>query len=259
MRDLPSKLEPGALFPAGLRVAFSSRDPDEMSERSPYWGLDELQLGSGRFEGIIRAVHSGRVQLNCARRNTGSLIQGSIPSEAVVLASVRQQAAPVLFRGVPIADHQLLWVRQPEGDRLSGAREQRIDHGRGSCPFVSRSRAGHTRPCFFRWQGYGSLRAARAASEAWSQPPATRLAQPSFQPIGKPLQSGMQPSLGTAGARRITRRRDGARTGRLGSGAPSSGPASRVVSERASRSACVGGRTLPIDGCAKRHADAGFP
>ena len=110
MRDLPSKLEPGALFPAGLRVAFSSRDPDEMSERSPYWGLDELQLGSGRFEGIIRAVHSGRVQLNCDRRNTGSLIQGSIPSEAVVLASVRQQAAPVLFRGVPIADHQLLWV-----------------------------------------------------------------------------------------------------------------------------------------------------
>jgi AraC family transcriptional regulator, ethanolamine operon transcriptional activator len=110
MRDLSSTFESGAPFPAGLKVDFLSRDPDEMSERSPYWGLDELQLGSGRFEGIIRAIHSGRVQLNCARRNMGSLIQGSIPSEAVVLASVRQQTGPVLFRGVPIAGHQLLWV-----------------------------------------------------------------------------------------------------------------------------------------------------
>jgi AraC family transcriptional regulator, ethanolamine operon transcriptional activator len=110
MRDSASGLEPVAAFPAGLRVDFSCRDPDELSERSPYWGLDEVQLGQGAFEASIRAVHSGRVQLNCAHRDLGSLIQGSIPSEAVVLASIHRQGAPVLLRGAPVTDHQLMWI-----------------------------------------------------------------------------------------------------------------------------------------------------
>jgi len=110
MRDDPRGPEPAASFQAGLRVVLSCRDPDELSERSLYWGLDEIQLGRGRFEGSIRAVHSGRVQLNCARRNLGSLIRGSTPSEAVVLSSIHRQAAPVLLRGAPVADHQVMRV-----------------------------------------------------------------------------------------------------------------------------------------------------
>src|SRR3954469_18903978 len=86
--DSPEASGKSCLFPPGLRVVVSSHDADEMSGQALFWGLEQSQLGRGRFEGGIRAIHSGQVQLSRTLRSPGLMIQGAIPRETVVLSSV---------------------------------------------------------------------------------------------------------------------------------------------------------------------------
>jgi hypothetical protein len=103
-----------ALFRAGLKVAFSCRDPDEMVERALYWGMEEDQLGRGPFEASIRGVHSGRIQMSRARRTQGLWLRGSIPGGTVVLSSPQHRSAPVFHRGARLADHEVILVQAGE-------------------------------------------------------------------------------------------------------------------------------------------------
>jgi AraC family transcriptional regulator, ethanolamine operon transcriptional activator len=107
---------PATPFPAGLALARSFRDPDEMVEQALYWGMEPNQLGRGRFKGSFRGVHSGRIQMNVSRRNQGLLLRGSIPNGAVVLSSVHRRSAPVFYRGAALADHHVMLAQ--EGDEV---------------------------------------------------------------------------------------------------------------------------------------------
>ena len=93
--------EPNVTFPAGLRVDFTCRDPDEMIERAVYWAMEQDQLGQGPFEANVRGIHSGRIQMSRGQRTQGLWLRGSIPAGPVVLASLDQRSAPVFLRGAP--------------------------------------------------------------------------------------------------------------------------------------------------------------
>jgi AraC family transcriptional regulator, ethanolamine operon transcriptional activator len=101
-----------AVFPfrPGLRLLRAYRDPDEMSAGSVHWGIEQSQLGPGRFDGGTRAIHSGQVQMSYSHRNPGLMIRGAIPSQAVVLSSVVRLSTPVLFNGKRLGDHQVMWT-----------------------------------------------------------------------------------------------------------------------------------------------------
>ncbi len=95
-------------FRPGSRLAFSYTDPDEMSAQAIHWGIEQSQLGSGRFEGGTRAIHSGRIQLSQSHRNPGLLIRGEAPRQTIVLSSIVRQSSPVFFNGRRVADHQVM-------------------------------------------------------------------------------------------------------------------------------------------------------
>jgi AraC family transcriptional regulator, ethanolamine operon transcriptional activator len=97
-------------FRPGLRLFRAYRDPDEMSAGSIHWGIEQTQLGPGRFDGGTRAIHSGQVQLSYSHRTPGLMIRGEIPRQAVVLSSVVRLSTPVLFNGKRLADHQVMWT-----------------------------------------------------------------------------------------------------------------------------------------------------
>jgi AraC family ethanolamine operon transcriptional activator len=108
--DRPAS-EPITLFPAGLRLDFTCRDPDEMVEQAVFWGLEEDQLGQGPFEASVWGVHSGRIQMSRARRTRGLWLRGSIPAGTVVLASLLRGSAPVFHRGARVAEHEVMLMR----------------------------------------------------------------------------------------------------------------------------------------------------
>ncbi len=98
-------------FRPDLHVVFSCRDPDVMSARIKYWGLEQSQLGQGPFQGAIRGTHSARIQLGCSFRNPGLLIQGVIPAETVVLSSIVRQTSPIILNGSKVAADQMMWAK----------------------------------------------------------------------------------------------------------------------------------------------------
>jgi AraC family transcriptional regulator, ethanolamine operon transcriptional activator len=108
VQAVASGLPTASPFRPGLRLDLSYRDPDEMSERSIHWGIEQSQLGSGQFNGGTRAIHSGQIQLSCSHRTPGLLIRGEVPHGAVALSSIVRQAAPVFFNGRRVADHQVI-------------------------------------------------------------------------------------------------------------------------------------------------------
>ena len=94
-----------------LQVVFSCSDPDVMSARIKYWGLEQSQLGQGPFQGAIRGTHSARIQLGCSFRSPGLLIQGVIPAETVVLSSIVRQTSPIILNGSKVAADQMMWAK----------------------------------------------------------------------------------------------------------------------------------------------------
>jgi AraC-like DNA-binding protein len=79
-----------------------------MSAGAAYWGIEQSQLGPGRFDASTRAIHSGQIQLSCSHRSPGLIIRGEAPGETVVLSSIVRQSAPVFFNGKRVADHQMM-------------------------------------------------------------------------------------------------------------------------------------------------------
>ena len=68
------------LFPAGLRIESVAHSIEEIEEQSVFWGLETEQLGRGRYEGRISAVHSGSVQLTCSTQIVGTLFRATCPA-----------------------------------------------------------------------------------------------------------------------------------------------------------------------------------
>jgi AraC family ethanolamine operon transcriptional activator len=104
----PGGLQTACPFQPGLRLALSYGDPDEMSARSIHWGIEQSQLGPGRFDGGTRAIHSGQIQLSYSHRTPGLMIRGEVPRATVVLSSIVRQSAPVFFDGKRVADHEVM-------------------------------------------------------------------------------------------------------------------------------------------------------
>jgi len=65
-------------FRPGLRLDLSHRDLHEMSARAIRWGIEQSQLGPGRFDGGTRAIHSAQIQLSYSHRAPGLLIRGDV-------------------------------------------------------------------------------------------------------------------------------------------------------------------------------------
>jgi AraC family ethanolamine operon transcriptional activator len=86
-----------------------------MSERAAFWGIEQSQLGRGRFRGRIQGAHSGRVQLSRALRDPGLLVRGQVPAEAVVLSTVHRHAAAVALNGALVADDRVMRVDPGRG------------------------------------------------------------------------------------------------------------------------------------------------
>jgi AraC family transcriptional regulator, ethanolamine operon transcriptional activator len=104
----PGRPQTAFPFQPGLRLSLSYRDPDEMSARSIHWGIEQSQLGRGRFDGRTRAIHARQVQLSYSRRAPGLLINGEVPRETFVLSSIVSQSAPIFLNGKRVADRQLM-------------------------------------------------------------------------------------------------------------------------------------------------------
>jgi AraC family ethanolamine operon transcriptional activator len=150
--DLPNHERVAVLFPAGLRVAFSCRDPGEMVEQAVYWRMKEDQLGRGPFEASVRAVHSGRIQMSRARRTQGLWLRGSIPAGTVVLASLHRPSAPVFLRSARVAEHEVMLVRaEDELDFRSVGGDQQITAAVDATLFEGLARAALGPAVFDRW------------------------------------------------------------------------------------------------------------
>ena len=79
VQAIPGGLQPVSPFRPGLRLDLSYRDPDEMSARALHWGIEQSQLGRGRFQGATRGIHSSQIQLSCSQRNPGLIIRARPP------------------------------------------------------------------------------------------------------------------------------------------------------------------------------------
>jgi hypothetical protein len=88
------------LFPAGLRIESVAHSIEEMEEQSVFWGLETKQLGRGKYEGRISAVHSGSVQLARSHRSLGTLLRGNVPRGTVVLSVPVNAPRPIFYRAV---------------------------------------------------------------------------------------------------------------------------------------------------------------
>lgn len=104
-----------SLFQPGLRVDWVCQDPDELSQQARFWGLEQLQLGRGRFSGSITGIHSERIQIGCTKRNLGVALLGAIPRGSIVLASIVEKTDRFFVRGHGVSENQLILLR-PEQD-----------------------------------------------------------------------------------------------------------------------------------------------
>ena len=129
-------------FRAGFALDLSYRDPDEMSAAAIHWGIEQSQLGSGRFDGGTRAIHSGQVQLSYSHRNPGLVIRGAAPTETVVLSSILRQSAPVFFSGRRVTDHQVMRTDARHEIDFRTIGRQRVDHRRRPRTTLRRGRTG---------------------------------------------------------------------------------------------------------------------
>jgi AraC family ethanolamine operon transcriptional activator len=149
--------QPASPFPAGLRDAFSCRDPDEMVEHAAYWNMEANQLGRGPFEGSFWGVYSGRVQMNWSGRKQGLMLRGAIPSGAVVLSSLHRHSAPVFHRGLAVGDHQVMLLQVgDEVDFRSLAGDEQITAAVHADLFDELARAA-LGPAFFEGQSADRL------------------------------------------------------------------------------------------------------
>ena len=52
-----------SIFQAGLKFASDFHDPDEMSSYSTKWGCEYFQISRGKFNGALKAAHTGLFKL----------------------------------------------------------------------------------------------------------------------------------------------------------------------------------------------------
>ena len=102
------------LFPAGLRIESVAQSIEEMAEQSVFWGLESQQLGRGKYEGRISAVHSGSVQLARSLRSLGTLLRGNVPRGTVVLSVPVNAPRPIFYRGGLLASSSVIALRHTE-------------------------------------------------------------------------------------------------------------------------------------------------
>jgi AraC family ethanolamine operon transcriptional activator len=102
------------LFPAGLRIDSVAHSFEEMEEQSVFWGLETEQLGRGKYEGRISAVHSGSVQLARSHRSLGTLLRGNVPRGTVVLSVPVNAPRPIFYRGGLLTASSAIALRHTE-------------------------------------------------------------------------------------------------------------------------------------------------
>jgi AraC family ethanolamine operon transcriptional activator len=92
-----SKQRPNQIstFPAGLKFASVFNDPDEMSSYSTKWGCEYFQISKGKFNGTLKAAHTGTLQIAKATWTSSIMITGDVPENSIVFTMPNRNIPPI--------------------------------------------------------------------------------------------------------------------------------------------------------------------
>lgn len=105
----------GGLFPAGLVFDCRASSFDEMESQAIYWNVSSSQLAPGRYSGRHFAIHTGSMQLARTWRSHSTRIEGTVPTDTVVLAIPMSPHTPIQYRGRRLSANSMIFQDHEEG------------------------------------------------------------------------------------------------------------------------------------------------
>lgn len=73
------------IFPENYIIELSDLNIEMMKYYSQQWNLEHMEMGRGKFEGHISAIHTPHIQLGCAYYSKRMICKGDFPDGCVVL------------------------------------------------------------------------------------------------------------------------------------------------------------------------------
>lgn len=112
-----SKQKPNQIstFPAGLKFSSVFDDPDEMSSYSTKWGCEYFQISRGKFNGALKAAHTGTLQIAKATWTSSIMITGDVPVNSIVFTMPNRNTPPI-FHNENLYSTELAVIRY--GDEI---------------------------------------------------------------------------------------------------------------------------------------------
>lgn len=104
-----------SIFPAGLKFSSVFDDPDEMSSYSTKWGCEYFQISKGKFNGALKAAHTGTLQIAKATWTSSIMITGDVPEKSIVFTMPNRNAPPI-FHNENLYSTELAVIRY--GDEI---------------------------------------------------------------------------------------------------------------------------------------------
>src|SRR6516225_5241237 len=105
-----------------LLQTLRTRDPDELAEGFRQWELRFRQLGGGSFQGELKFLQFGGIQIIDASGNRRLQAQGSLPPGSFGFAPVLPSNAGAIWRGRRCKTGQVVTIDpSQEGDHMSAA------------------------------------------------------------------------------------------------------------------------------------------
>lgn len=115
-----------ALFTPGSAFQLQLKSHAELCGVAAQWQLEAKPLGRGRYNGLLQACHTSRMQLSFARHGLGSRFEGHIPKGTLVLCLTYPTSVPINVRGRPVVDREIFFQRCRAGIDFSFRGEIRI-------------------------------------------------------------------------------------------------------------------------------------
>jgi AraC family ethanolamine operon transcriptional activator len=104
-----------SIFPAGLKFSSVFDDPDEMSSYSTKWGCEYFQISRGKFNGALKAAHTGTLQIAKATWTSSIMITGDVPEKSIVFTMPNRNTPPI-FHNENLYSTELAVIRY--GDEI---------------------------------------------------------------------------------------------------------------------------------------------
>lgn len=102
-----------SIFPAGLKFSQDFDDPDEMSGYSTKWGCEYFQISRGKFNGSLKAAHTGTLQIAKATWTSSIMITGDVPENSIVFTMPTRNSPPI-FHNDSLYSTELAVIRYGE-------------------------------------------------------------------------------------------------------------------------------------------------